>query len=58
MKCGKENVKNPNPIIITPYPTHFNFEAPARPPKYETGIRQKKLATSYPFEKKIVISKF
>lgn len=46
MKCGKENVKNPNPIIITPYPTHFNFEAPTRPPKYETGIRQKKLATS------------
>ena len=49
-------MKNPSPIITTPQPTHLGFDAPTRPPKYETGIKQKKLAMSYPeMRKKKVI---
>jgi hypothetical protein len=42
-------------MITTPQPTHFGFDAPTRPPKYETGIRQKKLAMSYPGTQKKTI---
>lgn len=45
-KWGSEKVRKPNPITTMPQPTHFGFDAPMRPPKYETGIRQKKLAMS------------
>lgn len=45
-KCGNEKVRKPNPITTMPQPTHFGFDAPTRPPKYETGIKQKKLAIS------------
>lgn len=47
-KWGKEKVKKPRPMTTMPQPTHFGFDAPTRPPKYDTGIRQKKLAISYP----------
>lgn len=47
-KCGIANTSDPRPISAMPPPIHRGFDAPARPPKYVTGTKQRNEAMSYP----------